>query len=70
VRLCIGFVVTLALAFAGPLSQAALAKPPSKIEPGQLAFTGINTGVIVLLGAGLIAGGLLVRRRTAHARRR
>jgi LPXTG-motif cell wall-anchored protein len=70
VRLCIGVVVTLALAFAGPLSQAALAKGGSKIEPGSLAFTGINTDVIVLLGAGLIAGGLLMRRRTAHPRRR
>ena len=69
-RLCIGVVVTLALAFAGPLRQAALAKGGSKIEPGSLAFTGINTDVIVLLGAGLIAGGLLMRRRTAHPRRR
>lgn len=52
----------------------------SKIEPGHksanglgassLAFTGINTELIVVLGAGLFGAGVLLRRRLAPTARR
>ena len=71
-----GVWVLLAL---GPLVSIADAARHSKIEPGKnvataggsssLAFTGINVWVLVLVAAGLLGTGLVLRRWSARSAR-
>jgi hypothetical protein len=63
----------------GPLTSIAEAARHSKIEPGKnvvtaggsssLAFTGINVWVLVLIAAGLLATGFVMRRWAARSAR-
>jgi len=53
----------------GPLVPVAQAARHSKIEPGQLAFTGINIWLLVLIGAALLTTGVVLRRWTARSAR-
>jgi hypothetical protein len=63
----------------GPLVSIAQATRHSKIEPGKnvataggsssLAFTGIDVWVLVLIAAGLLATGLVMRRWSARSAR-
>jgi hypothetical protein len=51
----------------GSGSNAALASDTS--ESGTLPFTGLDVGLIALVGAGLVGTGLVIRRTNRHAPR-
>jgi LPXTG-motif cell wall-anchored protein len=46
----------------------AKAKPVQAAAPATLPFTGADAGVIALLGAASLAGGLVLRRRMRESR--
>jgi LPXTG-motif cell wall-anchored protein len=48
---------------------AAAASGTAAAESGQLPRTGLDAGVVAAIGAGLLGVGLVLRRRTADARR-
>ena len=74
IRLRVAGLVACAFAF-GPFLAAAQASkmepgPKATSAPGSLAFTGLNTELIVALGVVLIVAGALLRHRLAPARSR
>jgi len=43
---------------------ATASAPVQTAAAGELPFTGLDTGLVAILGAGLLGGGLVLRRRT------
>jgi hypothetical protein len=53
-------------AASAPTTATASAPVEASATPnGQLPFTGLDTGLIAIVGAGLLGGGIVLRRRTA-----
>jgi hypothetical protein len=46
-------------------APVAEASAPQAAAAGELPFTGLDTGLVAILGASLLGGGVVLRRRTA-----
>jgi hypothetical protein len=54
---------TVKTASAAPTTAVAAA-PVEATATGQLPFTGLDTGLIAVMGASMLGGGIILRRRT------